>query len=169
MGRFFGSLGLERLWGWGRLVPPPNAAFSLRRLPLAKLAFKLGLVALCSFLGACLTFPGLRLAQTHLDALRLAADKPLTQLGERCGWGRRRGGQCWLLGGAGTPGTPGSVAAGRPGGSVVGEGRGGVGEDWSLPVEGWRDAGRGGNGGTWLQGEGRGGVSDGSTAGSCST
>ncbi|KAM6369307.1 transmembrane protein 161A [Pluvialis apricaria] len=49
-------------------------------LPLAKLAFKLGLVALCSFLGACLTFPGLRLAQTHLDALRMAANKPLTQV-----------------------------------------------------------------------------------------
>ncbi|XP_031459960.1 transmembrane protein 161A [Phasianus colchicus] len=49
-------------------------------LPLAKLAFKLGLVALCSFLGACLTFPGLRLAQTHLDALRMAADRPLIQV-----------------------------------------------------------------------------------------
>ncbi|NXT83815.1 T161A protein, partial [Zapornia atra] len=49
-------------------------------LPLARLGFKLGLVALCSFLGACLTFPGLRLAQTHLDALRMAADKPLTQV-----------------------------------------------------------------------------------------
>ncbi|XP_009071947.1 PREDICTED: transmembrane protein 161A [Acanthisitta chloris] len=49
-------------------------------VPLAKLGFKLGLVALCSFLGACLTFPGLRLAQTHLDALRMAADKPLTQV-----------------------------------------------------------------------------------------
>ncbi|XP_029819799.1 transmembrane protein 161A, partial [Manacus vitellinus] len=48
-------------------------------LPLAKLGFKLGLVALCSFLGACLTFPGLRLAQTHLDALRMAADQPLAQ------------------------------------------------------------------------------------------
>ncbi|XP_064031235.1 transmembrane protein 161A [Pogoniulus pusillus] len=48
-------------------------------VPLAKLAFKLALVALCSFLGACLTFPGLRLAQTHLDALRLAAGKPLRQ------------------------------------------------------------------------------------------
>ncbi|XP_053855405.1 transmembrane protein 161A isoform X2 [Vidua macroura] len=48
-------------------------------LPLARLAFKLGLVALCSFLGACLTFPGLRLAQTHLDALSMAEDKPLTQ------------------------------------------------------------------------------------------
>ncbi|NXB46208.1 T161A protein, partial [Leucopsar rothschildi] len=48
-------------------------------LPLAKLTFKLGLVALSSFLGACLTFPGLRLAQTHLDALRMAEDRPLTQ------------------------------------------------------------------------------------------
>ncbi|NWU21898.1 T161A protein, partial [Dyaphorophyia castanea] len=48
-------------------------------LPLAKLGFKLGLVALSSFLGALLTFPGLRLAQTHLDALRMAAGKPLTQ------------------------------------------------------------------------------------------
>ncbi|KAM4883993.1 transmembrane protein 161A [Sylvia borin] len=49
-------------------------------LPLARLAFKLALVALCSFLGTCLTFPGLRLAQTHLDALSMARDKPLTQL-----------------------------------------------------------------------------------------
>ncbi|XP_069733911.1 transmembrane protein 161A [Phaenicophaeus curvirostris] len=49
-------------------------------LPLAKLAFKMGLVALCSFLGACLTFPGLRLAQMHRDALRMAADSPLTQV-----------------------------------------------------------------------------------------
>lgn len=73
-------------------VPPPSATFSFRRLPIAKLTFKLGLVALCSFLGACLTFPGLRLAQTHLDALRMAADKPLTQLGDICGWGRRQWG-----------------------------------------------------------------------------
>ncbi|NWJ08618.1 T161A protein, partial [Crypturellus undulatus] len=49
-------------------------------LPLAKLGFKLALVALCSFLGACLTFPGLRLAQTHLDALRDAAHEPLAQV-----------------------------------------------------------------------------------------
>ncbi|XP_064252644.1 LOW QUALITY PROTEIN: transmembrane protein 161A [Passer domesticus] len=48
-------------------------------LPLARLAFKLGLVALGSLLGACLTFPGLRLAQTHLDALSMAAGKPLTR------------------------------------------------------------------------------------------
>ncbi|NXA43173.1 T161A protein, partial [Eudromia elegans] len=49
-------------------------------LPLAKLGFKVALVALCSFLGACLTFPGLRLAQTHLDALRDAAHEPLAQV-----------------------------------------------------------------------------------------
>nr|XP_020864692.1 transmembrane protein 161A isoform X2 [Phascolarctos cinereus] len=49
-------------------------------LPLIKLTFRLVLVAVCSVLGACLTFPGLRLAQTHLDALHLAADRPLLQL-----------------------------------------------------------------------------------------
>ncbi|XP_027709105.1 transmembrane protein 161A isoform X3 [Vombatus ursinus] len=49
-------------------------------IPLIKLTFRLVLVAVCSVLGACLTFPGLRLAQTHLDALHLAADQPLLQL-----------------------------------------------------------------------------------------
>ncbi|KAM9102356.1 transmembrane protein 161A [Sarcophilus harrisii] len=49
-------------------------------IPLTKLTFRLALVAVCSVLGACLTFPGLRLAQTHLDALHLAADRPLLQL-----------------------------------------------------------------------------------------
>ncbi|XP_001370761.4 transmembrane protein 161A [Monodelphis domestica] len=49
-------------------------------IPLTKLAFRLVLVAVCSLLGGCLTFPGLRLAQTHLDALQLAADRPLLQL-----------------------------------------------------------------------------------------
>ncbi|XP_072260723.1 transmembrane protein 161A [Pyxicephalus adspersus] len=48
--------------------------------PFIKLAFKIALVALCSFLGGCLTFPGLRLAQTHLDALKMAADRPFLQL-----------------------------------------------------------------------------------------
>lgn len=48
--------------------------------PFIKLAFKIALVALCSFLGACLTFPGLRLAQTHLDALKMAADRPMLQI-----------------------------------------------------------------------------------------
>ncbi|XP_028907225.1 transmembrane protein 161A [Ornithorhynchus anatinus] len=49
-------------------------------IPITKLTFKLGLVALCSFLGGCLTFPGLRLAQTHLDALKMAADRPSLQV-----------------------------------------------------------------------------------------
>ncbi|XP_048353104.1 transmembrane protein 161A [Sphaerodactylus townsendi] len=49
-------------------------------IPVTKLGIKLGLVAVCSFIGACLTFPGLRLAQTHLDALKLAADRPMMQL-----------------------------------------------------------------------------------------
>ncbi|XP_061458151.1 transmembrane protein 161A isoform X2 [Rhineura floridana] len=48
--------------------------------PVTKLTVKLGLVGLCSFIGACLTFPGLRLAQTHLDALKMAADRPMVQL-----------------------------------------------------------------------------------------
>ncbi|XP_053312218.1 transmembrane protein 161A [Spea bombifrons] len=49
-------------------------------VPVIKLAFKIALVALCSFIGGCLTFPGLRLAQTHLDALKMAADRPMLQL-----------------------------------------------------------------------------------------
>ncbi|XP_075467253.1 transmembrane protein 161A [Ascaphus truei] len=49
-------------------------------IPFTKLAFKIALVAICSFLGGCLTFPGLRLAQTHLDALKMAADRPVLQL-----------------------------------------------------------------------------------------
>lgn len=49
-------------------------------IPVTKLSVRLGLVALCSFIGACLTFPGLRLAQTHLDALKMVADKPWIQI-----------------------------------------------------------------------------------------
>ncbi|XP_054835075.1 transmembrane protein 161A [Eublepharis macularius] len=56
----------EQVWEW--------------TIPVTKLSIKLGLAALCSFIGACLTFPGLRLAQTHLDALKMAADRPLIQL-----------------------------------------------------------------------------------------
>ncbi|KAG9488025.1 hypothetical protein GDO78_007689 [Eleutherodactylus coqui] len=37
--------------------------------PMSKLTFKLFLAVLCSLIGAFLTFPGLRLAQMHLDAL----------------------------------------------------------------------------------------------------
>ncbi|XP_019338681.1 transmembrane protein 161B isoform X2 [Alligator mississippiensis] len=43
--------------------------------PVSKLTFKLFLAVLCSLIGAFLTFPGLRLAQMHLDALNLASEK----------------------------------------------------------------------------------------------
>ncbi|CAB1455600.1 unnamed protein product [Pleuronectes platessa] len=46
--------------------------------PISKLTFKLILALLCSLIGAFLTFPGLRLAQMHLDALNLTTAK-LTQ------------------------------------------------------------------------------------------
>ncbi|EDL28791.1 transmembrane protein 161A, isoform CRA_b, partial [Mus musculus] len=49
-------------------------------LPVIKLAIRLGLAVLGSLLGAFLIFPGLRLAQTHQDALTLSADRPLLQL-----------------------------------------------------------------------------------------
>uniref|UniRef100_K7FHB6 Transmembrane protein 161A n=1 Tax=Pelodiscus sinensis TaxID=13735 RepID=K7FHB6_PELSI len=42
----------------------PSVLWTLE-IPITKLTFKLGLVAFCSFLGACLTFPGLRLEETH--------------------------------------------------------------------------------------------------------
>ncbi|XP_054434896.1 transmembrane protein 161A isoform X3 [Pteronotus mesoamericanus] len=49
-------------------------------LPLVKLAIRVGLALLGSTLGAFLTFPGLRLAQTHRDALTMSDDRPLLQL-----------------------------------------------------------------------------------------
>ncbi|KAG8126925.1 hypothetical protein E2320_022092, partial [Naja naja] len=49
-------------------------------IPVTKLGIKVGLVAICSFIGACLTFPGLRLAQTQLDALKMVANQPKIQL-----------------------------------------------------------------------------------------
>ncbi|XP_032297126.1 transmembrane protein 161B isoform X2 [Coturnix japonica] len=49
--------------------------------PVSKLTFKLFLAVLCSLIGAFLTFPGLRLAQMHLDALNLATEK-VTQMSE---------------------------------------------------------------------------------------
>lgn len=48
-------------------------------LPLAKLAIRVGLAVLGSLLGAFLTFPGLRLAQTHRDALTMSEDRPVLQ------------------------------------------------------------------------------------------
>ncbi|XP_069483696.1 transmembrane protein 161B isoform X3 [Ambystoma mexicanum] len=49
--------------------------------PVSKLSFKLLLAVLCSLIGAFLTFPGLRLAQMHLDALNSATEKS-TQMTE---------------------------------------------------------------------------------------
>uniref|UniRef100_F6U8E1 Acetyl-CoA acetyltransferase, mitochondrial n=1 Tax=Xenopus tropicalis TaxID=8364 RepID=F6U8E1_XENTR len=46
--------------------------------PVSKLTFKLFLAMLCSLIGAFLTFPGLRVAQMHLDALNQTTEK-LTQ------------------------------------------------------------------------------------------
>ncbi|XP_023699030.1 transmembrane protein 161B isoform X2 [Paramormyrops kingsleyae] len=43
--------------------------------PISRLTFKLILALLCSLIGAFLTFPGLRLAQMHLDALNLTTAK----------------------------------------------------------------------------------------------
>ncbi|XP_060239612.1 transmembrane protein 161B isoform X1 [Meriones unguiculatus] len=43
--------------------------------PVSKLTFKFFLAVFCSLIGAFLTFPGLRLAQMHLDALNLATEK----------------------------------------------------------------------------------------------
>lgn len=52
-----------------------NLCVFLSRGPVSKLTFKLFLAVLCSLIGAFLTFPGLRLAQMHLDALSLAPEK----------------------------------------------------------------------------------------------
>ncbi|XP_043320636.1 transmembrane protein 161B isoform X2 [Cervus elaphus] len=49
--------------------------------PVSKLTFKFFLAIFCSLIGAFLTFPGLRLAQMHLDALNLATEK-ITQMTE---------------------------------------------------------------------------------------
>nr|XP_044998214.1 transmembrane protein 161A isoform X3 [Jaculus jaculus] len=51
-------------------------------LPVAKLAVRVGLAMAGSMLGAFLTFPGLRLAQTHRDALTLCKDWPVLQLSD---------------------------------------------------------------------------------------
>uniref|UniRef100_A0A8C5LX86 Transmembrane protein 161B n=1 Tax=Leptobrachium leishanense TaxID=445787 RepID=A0A8C5LX86_9ANUR len=47
--------------------------------PVSQLTLKFFLAVLCSLIGAFLTFPGLRLAQMHLDALNQTTDK-FTQL-----------------------------------------------------------------------------------------
>ncbi|KAG7456722.1 hypothetical protein MATL_G00238930 [Megalops atlanticus] len=49
-------------------------------VPVTKLTVKLGLAVICAFIGALLAFPGLRLAQTHLDAVQMNADRPIIQV-----------------------------------------------------------------------------------------
>uniref|UniRef100_A0AAY4EFV2 Transmembrane protein 161A n=1 Tax=Denticeps clupeoides TaxID=299321 RepID=A0AAY4EFV2_9TELE len=49
-------------------------------VPVTKLTVKLGLAAICAFIGALLAFPGLRLAQTHLDAVKMNAGRPVIQV-----------------------------------------------------------------------------------------
>ncbi|XP_026863942.2 transmembrane protein 161A isoform X1 [Electrophorus electricus] len=49
-------------------------------VPFTKLGVKLALAAMCAVLGALLAFPGLRLAQTHLDAVQMNADRRLVQI-----------------------------------------------------------------------------------------
>lgn len=49
-------------------------------VPVTKLTVKLGLAAVCAFIGALLAFPGLRLAQTHLDAVQMYSDRPFIKL-----------------------------------------------------------------------------------------
>ncbi|KAG5276167.1 hypothetical protein AALO_G00128610 [Alosa alosa] len=48
-------------------------------VPVTKLTVKLGLATVCGFIGALLAFPGLRLAQTHLDALQMNSDRPFVK------------------------------------------------------------------------------------------
>uniref|UniRef100_A0A8C2PPZ2 Transmembrane protein 161A n=1 Tax=Cyprinus carpio TaxID=7962 RepID=A0A8C2PPZ2_CYPCA len=49
-------------------------------VPFTKLSVKLGLAVICAFIGALLAFPGLRLAQTHLDAVEMNGDRPIIQI-----------------------------------------------------------------------------------------
>ncbi|XP_037105899.1 transmembrane protein 161A [Syngnathus acus] len=46
-------------------------------VPVTKLTVKLGLAAFCAYVGALMAFPGLRLAQTHLDAVEMNSERPL--------------------------------------------------------------------------------------------
>lgn len=49
-------------------------------IPVTRLTLKLGLAAFCAYIGALLAFPGLRLAQTHLDAVQMNSERPLIQI-----------------------------------------------------------------------------------------
>ncbi|XP_061833811.1 transmembrane protein 161A isoform X1 [Nerophis lumbriciformis] len=49
-------------------------------VPVTKLTVKLGLAAICAYIGSLMAFPGLRLAQTHLDAVQMNSERPLIQI-----------------------------------------------------------------------------------------
>ncbi|XP_061681796.1 transmembrane protein 161A [Syngnathoides biaculeatus] len=49
-------------------------------IPVTKLTVKLTLAAFCAYVGALMAFPGLRLAQTHLDAVQMNSGRPLIQI-----------------------------------------------------------------------------------------
>ncbi|XP_054645773.1 transmembrane protein 161A [Dunckerocampus dactyliophorus] len=49
-------------------------------VPVTKLTVKLGLAAVCAYIGSLMAFPGLRLAQTHLDAVQMNSERPLIQI-----------------------------------------------------------------------------------------
>ncbi|KAJ8277322.1 hypothetical protein GJAV_G00073950 [Gymnothorax javanicus] len=49
-------------------------------VPVTKLTVKFGLAAFCAFIGALLAFPGLRLAQTHVDAVQMNSDRPIVKI-----------------------------------------------------------------------------------------
>lgn len=49
-------------------------------IPVTKLTVKLSLAVVCGYVGALLAFPGLRLAQTHLDAVQMNSERPLIQI-----------------------------------------------------------------------------------------
>uniref|UniRef100_A0A8C8DJP5 Transmembrane protein 161A n=1 Tax=Oryzias sinensis TaxID=183150 RepID=A0A8C8DJP5_9TELE len=49
-------------------------------IPVTRLTVKLFLAAVCAYIGALLAFPGLRLAQTHLDAVQMNSERPLIQI-----------------------------------------------------------------------------------------
>ncbi|KAG7514275.1 hypothetical protein JOB18_029567 [Solea senegalensis] len=49
-------------------------------VPVTKLTLKLGLAAVCAYIGALLAFPGLRVAQSHLDAVQMNSHRPIIQI-----------------------------------------------------------------------------------------
>ncbi|KAI1882642.1 hypothetical protein AGOR_G00236990 [Albula goreensis] len=49
-------------------------------VPVTKLTVKLALAAISAFIGALLAFPGLRLAQTHLDSIKFNEDRPIIKM-----------------------------------------------------------------------------------------